>query len=118
MPHVIAHAMTSCTQCAMHTCRHAGCHPYDYVVHQNLLTDLPFTPAESYISKLTTSHFNTLKTQIANQNMLVMLLIAMQDENKADCNENFRMCREICGTSVHVVDFIRPVGTELSQLQI
>ena len=32
---------------------------------------------------------NTLNMEIANQNMLEMLLIAMQNKNKADCNENF-----------------------------
>ena len=56
--------------------------------------------------------------QIANQNMLERILIAMQNKNKADSNEIQDMFRGICRTSVQVVDIIRPVGTELSQLQI
>ena len=33
--------------------------------------DMPFAQAELYLSKLTASHFNTLNTKIANQNVLV-----------------------------------------------
>ena len=55
---------------------------------------MPFTPAERYLSKFTPSHFSTLNTKIANQNMLKRILIAMHNENKADCNENFRICAE------------------------
>ena len=80
--------------------------------------DMPFMPAEQYLSKLTTSHFSTLNTKIANQNMLKRILIAMYNENKANCNENFRICaEEPSGTSVQAVGFNRPVGTELIQLQ-
>ena len=50
--------------------------------------------AEGHLLELTTSHFNTLNMQIANENVLKRILIAMQDKNKADCNENFRMCSE------------------------
>ena len=56
--------------------------------------DLPFVPAEQYLSKLTASHFSTLNMKMANQNMLKTILIAMCNENKADCNENFRICAE------------------------
>ena len=56
--------------------------------------DVPFTQAERYLSKITTSHFNTLNTKIANQNMLKRILIAMLNKNKADTNENFRICAE------------------------
>ena len=56
--------------------------------------DMLFTQAESYLSKLTASHFSTLSTKIANQNMLERILIAMHNENKANCNENFRICAE------------------------
>ena len=56
--------------------------------------DMLFTPAKLYLSKLTASHFGTLNTKIANQNMLKRILIAMHNENKADCNENFRICAE------------------------
>ena len=67
-------------------------HPYENMVHQKLLMDMPFTPAELYLINLTASHFSTLKTRIANKNMLKMILIAMHNENKA--NENFRICTE------------------------
>ena len=53
-----------------------------------------FMPAELYISKITASHFGTLNMRIANQNVLKRILIAMHNENKADCNENFRICAE------------------------
>ena len=56
--------------------------------------DTPFTPAELYLRKLTAAHFRTLNTKIANQNVLKMILIAMHNENKADCNEIFRICAE------------------------
>ena len=68
--------------------------PYVYVVHQELLMDMPFTQAEQYLSKRTTSHFSTLNMKIANQNVPKRILIAMHNENKADCNENFRICAE------------------------
>ena len=56
--------------------------------------DVPFTQAEQYLSKLTASHFSTLNTKFANQNVLKRILIAMFNENKADWNENFRICAE------------------------
>ena len=92
MPHVTACAVTSCMHRAVHTCRQAG-HPYVYMACQKLLMDMPFVPAKLYLSKLT-AYFSTLNTRIANQNMLKRILIAMHNENKADCNENFRICAE------------------------
>ena len=77
----------------VHACRQAG-HPYVNVAYQELLMDMPFTPAELYLIKLTASHFSTLNMKIANQNVLKMILIAMHNENKADCNENFKICAE------------------------
>ena len=68
--------------------------PYIYVVRQELLMDVPFVQTEQYLSKITTSHFSTLNTDFANQNMLKMILIAMLNENKADWNENFRICAD------------------------
>ena len=56
--------------------------------------DVPFVQAEQYLSKITASHFNTLNTKIANQNMLKRILIAMINENKADSNENLTICAE------------------------
>ena len=69
MPHVTACAVTSCMHRTAHACRQAS-HPYVYVVHQKLLMDMPFMPAELYLSKLTASHFGTQNMTIANQNML------------------------------------------------
>ena len=68
--------------------------PYVYVACQKLLMDMPFAQAKQYLSKLTASYFSTLNMKIANQNVLEKILIAMQNENKADCNENFRICAE------------------------
>ena len=93
MPHVTAHAVTSCMHWMVHTHRQAGC-PYVNVVCQKLLMNMPFVLAKQYLSKLTASHFSTLNMKIANQNMLKRILIAMDNENKADCNENFRICVE------------------------
>ena len=92
MPHVTTRAVTSCTYHAVHARRQAG-HPYVNMVHQKLLMDTPFAPAELYLTKLTTSH-STLNMKIASQNMLKMILIAMHNKNKADCNENFKICAE------------------------
>ena len=68
--------------------------PYVYVACQELLMDMPFVQAKLYLPKLPASHFGTLNMRIANQNMLKRILIAMHNENKADCNENFRICAE------------------------
>ena len=75
-------------------CMQASWPPYVYMVCQKLLMEVLFMPAELYISKITASHFRTLNTRIANQNVLKRILIAMHNENKADCNENFRICAE------------------------
>ena len=56
--------------------------------------DMPFVQAEQYVSTITTSHFSTLNTKIANQNVLKRILIAMLNENTADSNENFTICSE------------------------
>ena len=56
--------------------------------------DVLFVQAERYLSKVTTSHFNTLNMKITNQNVLKRILIAMLNENKADPNENFKICSE------------------------
>ena len=53
-----------------------------------------FMQAEQYLTKITTSHFSTLNTEIANQNVLKRILIAMLNQNMADSNENFRICSE------------------------
>ena len=56
--------------------------------------DMPFMQAEQCLSKISTSHFSTLNTKFANWNVLKRILIAMHNENKADSNENFRICAE------------------------
>ena len=63
--------------------------PQLYMVHQKLLMDVPFAQAELYLSKISASHFSTLNTKIANQNVLKRILIAMLNENMAVPNENF-----------------------------
>ena len=96
VPHhasVIAHAMMSCMHCVAHTCRQTSC-PSDSMACHNLIICLLFAQAEGLLLKLTASHFSTLITKITYQNMLESILIAMQDENKANCNENFRICLE------------------------
>ena len=55
---------------------------------------MTFAQAELYLSKITSSHFSTLNMNFANRNMLKRILIAMLNENKADLNENFRICAE------------------------
>ena len=57
--------------------------------------DVPFAQAKQYLSKLTASHLSTLNTKFANQNVLERILITMHNENKADCNDNFRTCAEV-----------------------
>ena len=56
--------------------------------------DVPFAQAKRYLSKLTALHFSTLNMKFANQNVLKRILIAMLNENKADWNEDFRICAE------------------------
>ena len=55
---------------------------------------VPFMQAKQYLSEIAASHFSTLNTKFANQNVLKRILIAMHNENKADCNENLRICAE------------------------
>ena len=93
MPPATACAVTSCMHCTAHACRQAG-HPYVNMVCQKLLMDMPFMPAKLDLRKLTASYFSTLNTKIATWNVLKTILIAMDNENKADCNENFRICAE------------------------
>ena len=56
--------------------------------------DMPFGQAEQYLSEITASHFCTLNMRFANWNVLKRILIAMHNDNEADCNENFRICAE------------------------
>ena len=88
MPHVSARAVMSCMYCTVYTCQQAS-HPYVNMAHQKLLMGMLFMPAKLYLRKVTASHFSTLNMKIVNQNVLKRILIAMHNENKADCNENF-----------------------------
>ena len=56
--------------------------------------DMMFAQAKLNISEITASHFNTLNTRIANQNVLERILIAMHNENMAKSNENLRIGAE------------------------
>ena len=92
MPRVTACAMTSCAHHAACARRQAatliicGTPGFTY--------DVPFVQAKQYLSKITASHFSTLNMKIANQNVLKRILFAMLNENKADSNENFKICAE------------------------
>ena len=50
MPHVTAHAVMSCMHHVVHTWRQAS-HPYENVVHQKLLMDMPFVLVKLYLIK-------------------------------------------------------------------
>ena len=81
--------------CALHDARmQASWPPYVYMACQDLLMDVPFAQAKQDLSKLTASHFGTLNMRFANQNVLERILVAMHNENQADCDENFRICAE------------------------
>ena len=51
--------------------------------------------SQTIFIKLTASHFSNLNAKITNGNMLKWILIAMHNENEADCNENLRICTEV-----------------------
>ena len=93
MPRGTAHAVTSCTTShSMHM--QTSRPPHVYVACQVLVMVVLFAQAEQYLSKLAASHFGTLNMKFANENMLERILITMHNENKANCNENFRICAE------------------------
>ena len=81
MPCVVAHTMMSHVHHTVCTCSQAGC-PYDFMACQILIICLPFAQAEGLLLQLTTSYFNALNVQMANQNVLERIFIAMQDENR------------------------------------
>ena len=102
--HIITHNMCetwgliySCAMRAVPTSCHVLLHmqwlPYVYMACQELLME-PFMQVKWYLSKLITSHFSNLNMKIENQNALKRILIDMYNKNKADCNENFRICAE------------------------
>ena len=93
MTRVTAHAVMSYTHHVVHACRQAGC-PFINVVCQKLLMDMPCAPAEQYLPKTTAPHFSTQNTKIAIWTMLKRILIAMHNENEADCNENLGIFAE------------------------
>ena len=84
----ITHIMPCVTACAVMSCVHhmvcarrQASHPKLYMVCQELLMDVTFTQAEQYLPILMASHFSTLNTKFANQNVLKRILIAMLNEN-------------------------------------
>ena len=93
MPHVTACTVTSCMHHAAHASRQVG-RPCVNLACQKLLLHTLFMPAKLYLLKFTASYFSTLNMKTANQNVLKMILISMHNKNKADCNENFRICAE------------------------
>ena len=77
MPHVVTHAMMSQTHCAAHACRQAS-HPYNFMACHRLIICLPFMQASQRTStEINCLTFNTINMQIANENMLERILIAM-----------------------------------------
>ena len=84
--HMLLHMQ--CCRVHIAQCAHAG------KLATLSICGLPGITYGQYLSKITASHFSTLNMKIANQNMLKMIPIAMHNENKADCNENFRICAE------------------------
>ena len=65
-----------------------GTHAIIKMGTSNYLNGLTGTPADSYLRKLTASHFNALITQNANKNMPNMFPIVYLNENLRYCNEN------------------------------
>ena len=58
------------------------------MVAPKYLNGLTGMPADSNLRRLTTSHFQVLITQNANENMPNMFLIVYLNENMRYCNEN------------------------------
>ena len=92
MPRVTACSVTSCAHRTAHARQQAGCP--NYMWRARIYLWMCHSQAERYLSKITASHFSTLNMKIANQNVLKRILIAMLNENKANSNENFRICVE------------------------
>ena len=80
--------------------------------------DMPFVEAERYLSKITASHFSTLTTKIANQNVPKRILITITTRTRLIAMRTSGYVQSTHSTSVQVVGINRPVGTEKSQLQI
>ena len=114
MPCVTTCAVTSCAHCVVHAHRQAG-HPNHMWHARNYLWMCHSCRLNDIYKKTTASHFSTLNMKFANQNVLKRILIAMLNENKADWNENFRICAEEPIAPCQAVGIIRPVGTELQQ---
>ena len=93
MPRVTTHAVMSCMHRAVHAHRQAGC-PMYMCCARNYLWTCCLHQLNYIYQKYLPHIFGILNTRIANQNMLKRILIAMHNKNKADCNENFRICAE------------------------
>ena len=91
MPHVTAHAVTSCAHCMARAHRQAT---LIICGEPGITYGHAVCAGRTIFIKITASHFSTLNMKFANQNVLKRILIAMLNENKADWNENFRICAE------------------------
>ena len=92
IPRGTACAVMSRASCGV--CTQTSQPSYVYVACQELLMGMPFMQAKRHLRKLTASHFTTLNVDFANQNVLERIPIAMLKKNKADWNENLRICAE------------------------
>ena len=92
MPHVVAHAAN--TNDVMHASHdaHAPEIQLSLVIkmHGKILMFVPFMQAKWLLLKLTTSPFDSLNQEYANENVMKRIPIAVHNENKANCNENFK----------------------------
>ena len=82
-----ANLVTSRWACALHVREH-GVHAILKMGVSKYSNGLIGTPADSNLGKLTTSHFQVLITQNANENMPDMFPIVYLNENLRYCNEN------------------------------
>ena len=71
------------------SCAHVqGAHAIIEMGSSRYSNGLAGMPADSNLMKLTTSHFNALNTQNANENMPNMFPLVYLNENLRYCNEN------------------------------
>ena len=84
---LLANLVRSCLACALCMCMH-GTH----ALNKNGVSKYPSgqacMQADSNLEKITTSHFQLLNAQNANENMPNMIHIVYLNENMMDCNEN------------------------------
>ena len=84
---LFANLVMSHLACTSHMCMHGTRALYKYGAPK-YLNGLACMQANSNLGKLTTSYFQVLITQNANENMPNMFPIAYLNENLRYCNEN------------------------------